>query len=66
MDSKKYKVGDKVLIARPPQYLRLRSGIAAEVVRVHPTSDKVLVEFTQDAGVSSKTWWIESDCLDPA
>ena len=66
MDSEKYKVGDKVTITRPPQNLRVRPGVAAEVVRLNPAAGKALVKFTQDAGVSSNTWWIEADCLDPA
>ena len=64
MDSEKYTVGDKVVIARPPQTLHVRPGIVAEVVRVNEAGGRTLVKFTQDAGVSSKTWWIESDCLD--
>ena len=66
MDSEKYKVGDKVVIARPPQTLRVRPGIAAEVVRLNEAAGKALVKFTQNAGVSSNTWWIETDCLSRA
>jgi len=66
VDSEKYKVGDKVVIARPPQTLRVRPGIAAEVVRVNEAGGRTLVKLTQDAGVSSNTWWVETDCIDPA
>jgi hypothetical protein len=64
MDSEKYKVGDKVVITRPPETLRVRPGISAEVMRLNPTAGKSLVRFSQDAGVSSNSWWIETDCLD--
>jgi hypothetical protein len=64
VDAQKYKVGDKVSIARPPETLRVRAGVIAEVMRINEASGKILVRFTQDAGVSSNTWWIEADCLD--
>ena len=64
MDALNYKVGDKATLVNLPPSLSLPAGEVAEIVRVS-AAGKALVKLAQDVGVSSRTWWVDGDCLEP-